>query len=60
MSFFLDQSSLSLVFNDPEFMAMSKHFPEEEMKSRRSQVSVKFNNLGLDGILLFKQESISI
>jgi Xaa-Pro dipeptidase len=37
---------------------MSKHFSVEEMKSRRSQVSVKLNNLGLDGILLFKQESM--
>ncbi|MED5392518.1 MAG: aminopeptidase P family N-terminal domain-containing protein, partial [Pseudomonadota bacterium] len=37
---------------------MPVHFEPTEMKSRRDRVSERLSGLGLDGLLMFKQESM--
>ena len=37
---------------------MPVHFEPTEMKSRRQRVSERLSGLGLDGLLMFKQESM--
>ncbi|SVA22353.1 uncharacterized protein METZ01_LOCUS75207, partial [marine metagenome] len=37
---------------------MPVHFEPAEMKSRRDRVSERLSGLGLDGLLMFKQESM--